>query len=248
VLIIREEQMKFFQDPTTDDFLDQMVAHLRKSYAKHCKMLEDSTIKDIIKYGHDCAKTYNFNTRRTVGLFTNLMFLLGSRFDIDPQLAWASEILNDDTMADVEDKASILYNKAMDYLDIVSGKDNEHINAALKNVKQEPISDFDLFDRDDFDRYMHTLLHRIFTSKYDYLGKAKVQQLIMQGAEEAGHNGLPTLKGAAIYIGMMFILGSGFASDPLYPWVRDILSDENLKEPEQRANELQRTAMAYLDR
>ncbi|MEA1933718.1 MAG: hypothetical protein U9N60_04715 [Thermodesulfobacteriota bacterium] len=248
MLIIRKKQMEVFKNPTTDDFLDQMVTHLRKFYPKHCEMLEDSTIKDIIKYGHDRARTYNFDTSRTVGLFTNLMFLLGSRFDIDPQLPWVSEILNDETMTDAEDRASILYDKAMAYLDTVSGKDNEHLNAALKNIKQKPIRNLSLFGRGDFDRYIHTLLHRIFTSKYDYLGKANVQQLIIQGAEEAGNNGLPTPQGAAIYIGMMFILGSGFASDPLYPWVRDILSDKNLKEPEQLADELQRTAMAYLDR
>ena len=70
------------------------------------------------------------------------------------------------------------------------------------------------------------------------IGQEQVRQVIRLGIERAADYGL-TLRGPVrFYIEMMFMFGSSFDNNPQYPWVAEILKDENLPDQMQRADNL----------
>ncbi|MBN1843959.1 MAG: hypothetical protein JW883_16990 [Deltaproteobacteria bacterium] len=83
----------------------------------HCKVLEEVNIRSAIRYGLKRAKGYGLTTERSVRLYIEMMFLLGSGFDADPQLPWAAEILNDETILAENLRIDLLRDKAWDYVD-----------------------------------------------------------------------------------------------------------------------------------
>jgi hypothetical protein len=94
---------------------------------------------------------------------------------------------------------------------------------------------------------MATRLNRIFPEKYEYIGKDCVSKLIQIGVESAKGYGITTKRGVAISIGMMFMLGSSFDTDRLFPWTELILKDDTITNHDEKVNRLHTETMAYLE-
>ncbi len=247
MLIISKKQIDAFKNIKGPSFEDSALGHLRGSFPKRCEILEESALRSIIKFGRNRANDYDFHTERGMILFIDLMFLFGSRFDEDPQLPWAEDIL---THADTESEIERIENlnaEANACLDAVSGEDNQYIDEALRNIRNEPMYRLDLIHADDFEKFILSLLHRVFPTKYNYLKEDGVLRMIERGKEMATEHGMTTVRGTIIYIGLQFMLGTDFATDPQYPWVEDILNTEEVTSPALKAKNLYQASMDYLD-
>jgi hypothetical protein len=71
--------------------------------------------------------------------------------------------------------------------------------------------------------------------------------LLTQGRKTALDRGFRADYGQTVYLGLMFLLGSGFDTDPRYPWIHGILEDPELRDENARAERLYAAAMSYLD-
>ncbi len=247
MLIISKNQIELFEDIKGPGFEDAALGHLRDSFPKRLEILDENTLRSIIKSGRDRANNYNMHTKRGVILFIDLMFLFGSRFDEDPQMPWAGKVLTDTAIIDENKRIVHLNAEANACLDAVSGKDNEYIDEALQNIRNEPMDRLDLILADDFEKYVLALLHRIFPTKYNYLEEDGVLRMIERGKEMAIEHGMTTVRGTIIYMELQFMLGTDFATDPQYPWVEDILINDGNTDPALKAEKLYRAAMDYLD-
>ena len=91
------------------------------------------------------------------------------------------------------------------------------------------------------------MLSNLFPEKYEYIGEDCVNGLIQLGVESAKRYEITGERGLAVYIGLMFILGSGFDNDPQFPWAAEILNDETITDQIERVNGLRSAAMLALE-
>lgn len=224
MLKIRNAQIAAFERADAPHFEPRIIQHLKEAFPKHCGFLGEDGIRSVVRYGVTQAGAYGLTKQSAVGLFIDLMLLLGRGFDTDPQLPWAAEILNDETRADQGERADRLFERATAYLDQVSGPRNEFIDEAQRRILHasiEPPAHDARFEDEVSDR-----LRKIWPQKHTYLGEAGVRRFIQQGIEAAKRYGITEQSGFLVYLGLMYMLGGSFDTDPLFAWASVILNDE----------------------
>lgn len=224
MLKIRNKQMEAFERADAPHFEPRTIRHLKEAFPKHCEFLGEDGIRTVVRYGVQQASAYGLTNQSGVGLFIDLMLLLGRGFDTDSQLPWATEILNDESRADQNERADNLFEKATEYLDRVSGPSNEFIDEAQRRILYASIEPPSHNAR--FEDEVSSRLQNIWPQKHAYLGEAGARRLIRQGIEAAKGYGITDESGFLVYIGLMYMLGSSFDTDPLFAWASAILNDE----------------------
>jgi hypothetical protein len=244
---IRPEQMAAFEQSAIRNFEQRMMSHLQEAFPKHCQILGKERLKEMIGYGWERAKSHGLIGENSIILFTDLMFLLGRGFDTDPQLPWAAEILSKKEIPEDEGtRTQTLYDKAIDYLNRVSGEKNEHIDAAQARLSNEKPEDFADSAASTLPEQLLLRLNKVFPQKYEYVGEACLRKMIAQGVTEAGKYGISDRRGIAVYIGLMYMLGAGFDTNPQFSWAAEILNNRELAEPDAKVEHLYAAAMDYL--
>jgi len=76
----------------------------------------------------------------------------------------------------------------------------------------------------------------------------ELDHAIRVGIEDADSHGLRLRGPVRFYIDMMILLGSGFATDPQYPWVSEVLDERDDLAEMQRSDLLHERTVAYLRR
>lgn len=62
-----------------------------------------------------------------------------------------------------------------------------------------------------------------FPERHAFIGEAPTRATIRLGIESAAAHGLHIKRAIAMYVTLMFVVGSHFGESPLYPWARKIL-------------------------
>jgi hypothetical protein len=108
---IRSQQIVVFVATAVGRFEDRMTAHLNKCFAQECGILGDG-LRDMIRHGIQKAAGYGITTERDVCQYIDLMMVFGRNFDADPDLPWASSVLNYPTLNDSTIRMEHLYETA----------------------------------------------------------------------------------------------------------------------------------------
>ena len=251
MLVIRDSQMTALEQVTVRNFENRLIEHLEEFFPKQCEILGKEQTLKVVRLGIERAEQYGLITERDLHLYVGLMFMLGSYFDQDPQLPWAAKILTDENIAYPSHRADQMHNRAMAYLNQVAGKDSQYLDRALRKAHELPVSALSRTGENkqlSFGDYVLKLLYSLFSEKYQAVGDDAIRQLVRQGYQSARSQNLADDFGIATYIGLMFILGSGFGRDPQYPWAEAVLSDANLTDPIKKGELLHKGAMAHLEK
>jgi|RhiMethySRZTD1v2_1073278.scaffolds.fasta_scaffold399678_2 hypothetical protein len=220
---IRKEQIAVFEQAGSPEFALRMEEHILEAFPKHSDFLGREGIREIVCYGVEQGRGLRFVTQSSVCLFIDLTLLLGREFYNDPQLLWAREIIEDDELFPGElSRAQRLHAMAIEYLDSVSGPDNEFIDEAQKRISSEELT-ISTGSRDLFIREISVRLERIWPEKFNNLNETARMELIRLGVQKAIAYNIGSEPGALFCIGMMFMLGSGFDKDPMFRWSHEIL-------------------------
>ena len=256
MLRIRSEQIEVFASPDTPRFESSSIIHIKHAFPKHFSVLNESGAQAVVNHGRSRARRYGLNDAGAVLLYIDLTLLLGRNFDEDIQLPWAAAILNDQSLPgharlDVVQpqplvKAVRLHEYAMAYLDEVSGIENEHIDAAQRRLLDQPFS-VDAHGGEGFQQEALRRLSTIWPEKCNYLGPDTMLTLVRYGIERMQHYDIATPVGAFLGIVTMYMLGTGFDQDPLFPWAGRILNDKALR-PSERTERLYEEGVTYLKR
>lgn len=245
---IRREQMEVFEQAAVQGLEQRLFTHLQECFPKHCQVLGEAAIRALIRFGCDRAAHHGFTAEPGQRLYLDLMLLLGSHFDEDPQLPWAAEILADRSQPDQGARAQRLHAKACEYLDRALGPNNQHLDGALRQIRQETLEGFARSGAGSFENYMIMRLSMLYPEKCQYIREDCLRNLIQRGVSFARSYGLTTERGVVLSIALMFFLGSAFDTDPQFPWAAAVLNEPSIPDPPTRANRLYAEALAYLDR
>lgn len=249
MLVMRETQMATFKQAAIHNFENRLLEHLKKFFSKHCEILGEEQVRKVICLGIERAGQYELVSERDLYLYVDLMFMLGSYFDQDPQLPWAAKILKDENIVYPNDRIDRLHDRAMAFLNEAAGQESQYEERALRKVCELPASALSRTGEDkelSFGDYMLKLLYALFPEKYQAVGDVAIRQLVRQGYQSARGYHLTDEKGIATYISLMFILGGGFDNDPLYPWVSTLLHGQSQPDPLRREEALYKEAIVNL--
>jgi hypothetical protein len=83
---------------------------------------------------------------------------------------------------------------------------------------------------------------------FEQPGEIGVRRAVDVGVEQAFAYGLTAESAVHFYIEMMFILGSGFDKDPMFPWAGQILNDATIVNQHEKSDRLYDKTSDYLSR
>lgn len=78
---IRQDQVERLKQDRRQKFEDEMVPRLTKLFPQTVKRLDESVLREAIRYGIERARGYGIVRRRDVARYIAVMFMFGSRFD-----------------------------------------------------------------------------------------------------------------------------------------------------------------------
>lgn len=246
MLRIRKEQNEELGKIALKRFEDNMVEHIKEFFPKYYEIHEEPLIRKVILYAVDRAESYDLITERDLCFYINLVFLLGSNFDTDPQLPWAAEILKDETITDSVTRIDRLHDKAMQYLDRAAGVENEYLGRALLRIREISIEDFRQKLTPNTGGIAAAQLQKIWPMKCQELGETALRRLIRDAIESAKAYNITSERGIVLYSWFMFMLGGGFDKDPQFPWATAVLNDESIPDESTRVDRLYKEGMDFL--
>jgi hypothetical protein len=220
---IRNSQLEDFREAALQSFEDEMVEHIKEFFPNHFMAMQQTGTRATIRYGYEKAKSYGFTTKRNVCLYLNIMLLLGSNFDIDPQYPLAKSILTAQSEPNPNLRMDELSDKVLETMELVAGPGNMNLFRAILNFNKKADEIFQSLIFDNLNEAHHHL-NVLFAQKYQAIGVANLQKMINLGSRNAAAYGLVSESGVLIYVVFMFMLGSGFDKDPQFPWAGDILN------------------------
>ncbi|WP_129579793.1 MULTISPECIES: hypothetical protein [Sorangium] len=244
---IHSDQLTVFQQDALRRFEMDMVEHLRQFSPIHSDLMGDRALRELIRFGADQANRYGFSKRGPVRLYIELIFILGVDFDTDPQLPWTKEILRDPNFSDQMLRAKQLYERALFYIERVTGPDYHLSRTAIGRVFQGRIVDSRVsaeYISDEVVEY----LYGIHPQKCEYVGRPVLHEIYRKALQLAEQHGIGCYSGVALCAGLMLVFGHGFIHDPKIPWVSAVFAARPAHEPETWLNEFYSLAMAYLTR
>lgn len=242
---IRSEQISVLADDVRRRFIEEMLVHLRGFAPRHCQVIGDNAVREVIRLGMERAGARGFTKRGPVRYYIELMFNLGSYFDTDPQFPWVAAALATPGVTDEIDRAEILFDAAAEYIRVTAGEQNVYAIEALRRVQTkigEPLPP----DADQVDALI-PLLRKMYPEKFEYVGEVIFRKLIPQGFEFCEECGCGGPEGRVMFVCAMFSMGHRFAVDPLLPWIQNTLKDPRIIDREQRVRRLRSRMQTYLD-
>ena len=275
MLVMRKSQMEAFEKIAARRFDDSLLDHFQAFFPQHAATLGETQLGRIARYGLQRAESRGLKTERAIYLYIALMFLLGSRFDEDPQLPWAlrhvevekasvakPEVATEAALAETtaeavsgkaddapketaDERIERVYGQAMVFLDQTVGPDNEFLRQSLIVLGQSQIFE-GLPTAPSFGHRLLLLLQMLAPEKYQVLGEEILRNLVRHGYENAKRHGMTAEHGIMNYVALAFILGSGFDRDPLYPWAAATLNEPGQVDPTQKGALLREAALAHL--
>ena len=223
--LIRREQMDVFSEAARRNFEGQMCEHLMNFSPVHCPTLGEPVVCDIVRLGIERAENYGFTNRGSVRFYIELMIQLGTDFDSDPQLEWAASTLKAHEPATHEERASLLYDRAMNYIDAVLGPKYEYEKQAISRAERLTLHDLARLTNGSREVLL-AVLRSLHPPKFDYAGEMAVREIISDGAEQARRYSIADPRGAVVLTALMFAFGHHCLTDPQFPWIAASLTDK----------------------
>ena len=96
MLTIRDEQLHVFQESRRAQFEDDMVAHLRRRFARWPVAEDAERLRVLVRQGIETASTYGIKAAYDVRRFLEFAAELGPDFH---RLPWVAKVLSDPTLS-----------------------------------------------------------------------------------------------------------------------------------------------------
>ena len=206
-MIIRRHQMEALEHASVKSFEERTFVHIKQWFPHQCQLLGEHHIRSAIIYGWRKAATYGLTAECCVRSYIESMCMLGGRFDTDPLLPWAAEILNDQSSTDQVARGDRLYYKMWDYLG--------HAARDYRNSTGQPTTARFMVDLRElrygndeivapeaipiFRQLLEIRLRRLFPAKCAHIGDDVLREAIVSGVTAARAYGITAVRGANLY-------------------------------------------------
>lgn len=114
-MIIRRDQMRTFQAYMRQSFEDRMVTHIKERYASHYAHWDESGEGDararaLVQRAVDRAGRIGAKKERSIQRYIEIMLESSPEFETDEAMAWAHEILHDESLSG-ETRVALIHRK-----------------------------------------------------------------------------------------------------------------------------------------
>ncbi len=220
-----------------ESFEREMIAALRERAPGRAAALGSEALRRALRFGVRRARVHGVVNVGLLRTYVELMFELGGLFDTNPLLPWAAGALRDPDLAGEAARMDRLYQGARDYFLAVGAPPDPR--SPIREMLGDDLDDGRLL----VEGSALDAMWRARPGFYAHVGDRSLRDLVRRGPSEAARLGLGTVGGAALVVALSFVLGHGFAEDPLYPWIQATLEDASLATPVARVTRLrQQTA------
>lgn len=242
MLAIRQHQLEILGLARREQFVLELANEVAGFAPKLATVMGTDGCLALARHAERTAQEHGFELCSSARMFMQLMCTLGSGFLGDPQLAWASELLDYTQGSPEEVRAARLHRRVLAYLDEVHGPGQINAVRALRRVlslDNETLSPATT-DVDSFCR----LARQMFPEKHQFVSQRTLETLYGAAAVEAHELNLGPA-GTLLLTGLAFALGSGVTRDPCYPWIKRTLRGPHYGEGPQRVVRLKRRVLIY---
>jgi hypothetical protein len=246
MLTIRHAQMQVLGLAVLEGFKEALLRHLSGFAPELYALRGEQVFRQVIDAGIARAARHGFTNRGPLRFFLECMFAYGTEFDEDFQIPELQECLatkhEDEQLAHAERVFAVIDR----YQSSTRGTRNEFAIAALHRLGSF-MDGIDALRDDTLESDLLDLMARIHPEKVEHVGHDRLRRLIALAREDAERFDMATPVGAGVLSGLMFALGLGISRDPLYPWVRDTLTQPLQEASARRIERLRRKTRMYLD-
>ena len=246
MLVLRKEQVDQLQQAAKRRRADAILVSLAGFSSPCFKTLDEAQRRAVIRIGMDRAEAHGLTSRDAVRFYLELMLLLGSQFDTDPQYPWAGQMLAELDQDAPMERVESLYQKAMDDREKVSGPENVHALEAFQRIRhftQQPLR----VSLETFIPDMVSEFGRLYPQKAANLDREGLEAVLRKCLEAAEQLGILTARGAVLLSLLLLTLGHGCTTDTLYPWIAGALEKTAETGSEARIEGLEKEFILWLD-
>jgi len=111
----------------------------------------------------------------------------------------------------------------------------------MLTIRKEQMAVFEAAGQEKFETSMVEHVQQYFPNHFRIAGEPVIRQVVRYGIGRARQYDFASERDISLYLTVMFMLGSNFDTDFMYPWAGQILQGEN--DPSQRADQLADTAL-----
>ena len=244
MLQFQPQQMRQLTAASLGNFVTELALHLRAFSPAHVASLDPAVLRQVIDFGTARAEHHGFSLRGPIRFYVEMMFMLGSHFDTDPQYRELLGPLHRRDDSSEMERADELHRRLMHYAEATGGP--RHVFEALAleralGVRDDSVGAF----ADRPPQALVEVLQAIHPEKVECIGRAAVLELVQQAFAAALQRN-PAWHGAGpLFAGLMFTLGHGCLVDPQYGWIAQGLGGYGATAAD-APQRLFRTFMAFL--
>ncbi len=223
MLVIRPEQLVALASAQDESFVAELANHVQVFAPAHATSLGREKLLEVIRWGVQKARGYGFELRASLRLYVELMFMFGSHFDTDLQVASVTKVLYEPVDGAEMARADRLHELATAYAQAVSGPGHEYERMAMQRLERARFEQvLDLSERPPSG--IASALRAYYPEKYDFVGHGTVEMLAANACVLANQQPDAWQAAAPLFAGLMFTFGCGCTVDPQYPWISLALS------------------------
>lgn len=246
MLTLRRDQVTELRAHSRRDPDRQLIEHVRERFPVDLELIGEPALAAAVPIARERAAELGFETRDQVRRYFDLTLVLGSHFHRDPMLPWTAEALDPRRRRDPDARIARLHESALAYLDRTAGPDGKYFRAAMLRVRK---LEFDRLDVDsDLREAQSALLRDLYPERAAELDDDSLVEYLDELAGEASLREARSNAERMLDSLLAFMLGIGFAEDPLLPWVTELRSASDEMEPDEAARSLYGGAKAHLER
>lgn len=248
MLQLRRDQMAALDQMAQDQFEQRMLRSLIETYPRECGQAGgEPQILKLVRQGVAAAELAGYTTVDQVAHYIGLSFILGVDFMHDPQLPWVTACLDEETIPDATFRIHNLYDETLDYLGATAGEESEHIVRAMIRIRDFNLSLAPVGEDDAWEADVCAVLAGFYPQKFAFQGEEATRDMIRAARKKASDYGIEGSGGLFILASEMFMMGSGFDRDLLYPWAQGTLTDPRITSGIARVEQLYRAAILHLN-
>ena len=114
----------------------------------------------------------------------------------------------------------------------------------MLRIREEQMAVFRKYMLKQFENRMVDHLYKYFPEECEALGEEEVREAIRYGIDQADSYGIIIEDHVSKYINLMFLFGRDF--DKALVWAKEILTDEEIRQPPERVRLLYKEAEQHL--
>ena len=228
MLTIRKTQIEALEHVVSEHFVDQMIAHLRRYFPVDYERLGEPSARVAIREGLKHAARYGFRSRGDLCRYIDLTLALGGRFDQDPLLPWAGEILAEVAESGPDQRVQQLDGYLLDWMSDVTGEEGHRYIRAMLRIREMSYDDFEA-DGGEFTSAARRLLTHLNPAQTERICEEDWARFFALATKYAERFQFVDHPAQMVLATLMFMLGSHVLIDPWHPWVSAAvgpLSDE----------------------